>query len=110
MDYTPIKDNRDFRRIYARGKNFVSPVVVCYVAKNRLKAVRVGITTSKRIGNAVKRNRARRVIRAAFQSLLPRIRPGCDLIFVARAKTPFVKSTAVARAMAQQLKKAGVWQ
>lgn len=108
MEYAPIKENRDFRRIYARGRSYVSPVVVCYVSKNRLGQARMGITTSKRIGNAVKRNRARRVIRAAFVSLLPKIRPGHDFIFVARAKTPFVKSTAVARAMEQQLQKAGV--
>ncbi len=108
MQYVSIHENRDFRRIYARGKSFVSPVVICYVTKNRLGTVRAGITTSKRIGNAVKRSRARRVIRAAFVSLLPRVQGGHDFIFVARTKTPFVKSTAVARAMEKQLKKAGV--
>ncbi|MCH4238669.1 MAG: ribonuclease P protein component [Oscillospiraceae bacterium] len=110
MDYIPIKENRDFRRIYSRGKNMVSPVIVCYVLHNRCGTVRVGITTSKRIGNAVKRNRSRRVIRAAFRELLPRIKPGNDFIFVARAKTPYVKSTSVQRAMEQQLHKAGLLQ
>ncbi|WOC32281.1 MULTISPECIES: ribonuclease P protein component [Caproicibacterium] len=110
MDYVPIKENRDFRRIYSRGKNMVSPVVVCYTLKNRTGQVRMGVTTSKRIGNAVKRSRSRRVIRAAFRELLPRIKPGNDFIFVARAKTPYVKSTAVQRAMEQQLRKAGILQ
>ncbi|ARP51215.1 ribonuclease P protein component [Caproicibacterium lactatifermentans] len=108
MEYEPIKENRDFRRIYGRGKNLVSPVVVCYALKNRCKKVRMGITTSKKIGNAVQRNRSRRVIRAAFRALLPRIKPGYDFIFVARAKTPHVKSTAVKYAMERQLKKAGL--
>jgi ribonuclease P protein component len=108
MDYVPIKENRDFRRIYSRGKNLVSPVIVCYALKNRFGRVRMGITTSKRIGNAVKRNRSRRVIRAAFRELLPRIKPGYDFIFVARAKTPYVKSTSVQHAMEQQLHKAGI--
>ena len=39
--------NNDFRRLYARGKSFVSPVVVVYTLKNRTGQVRVGITTSK---------------------------------------------------------------
>jgi ribonuclease P protein component len=106
--YSPIKENKDFRRIYARGKSFVSPVIVTYVLKNRSKDVRIGITTSKKTGNAVKRNRSRRVIREAFRVLAPKVQPGYDFIFVARGKTPFVKSTDICRAMTQQLKNAGV--
>lgn len=100
--------NNDFRRAYARGKSYVSPVVVVYVAKNREKSRRVGITTSKKIGNAVQRNRARRVIREAYRQLMPRIKRGYDLVFVARGRTPFVKSTDVLKALEKQLKAAGV--
>ena len=107
--YLPIKENKDFRRIYAKGKTQVSPVLVTYVLKNnRSKNIRIGITTSKKIGNAVKRNRARRVIRESFRNLAPSVRYGYDIIFVARGKTPFVKSTDVFRAMSQQLKNLGV--
>ena len=100
--------NNDFRRLYARGKSFVSPVVVVYTLKNRTGQVRVGITTSKKIGNAVQRNRSRRVIREAYRGLASRVRPGVDLVFVARGKMPYVKSTDVARHMERQLQAAGV--
>ena len=100
--------NNDFRRLYARGKSFVSPVVGGYTLKNRTGQVRVGITTSKKIGNAVQRNRSRRVIREAYRGLASRVRPGVDLVFVARGKTPYVKSTDVARHMERQLQAAGV--
>lgn len=100
--------NNDFRRAYARGKSYVTPVVVVYVRKNRMGLRRVGITTSKKIGNAVQRNRARRVIREAYRQLLPYIRPGFDLVFVARGKTPFVKSTNVKKHMEKQLRTAGL--
>lgn len=110
MDYyLPIKENKDFRRIYTRGKSYVSPVLVTYVLKNRSNDVRIGITTSKKIGNAVKRNRSRRVIREAFRTLAPGMKPGYDFILVARGKTPFVKSTDICRAMTQQFKNAGVF-
>lgn len=109
MDYfVPIKENRDFQRIYHRGKSFVSPVLVTYVLKNRSGNVRIGITTSKKTGNAVKRNRSRRIIREAFRMLAPQVKPGFDFVFVSRGKTPFVKSTDVVRAMAQELRNAGV--
>ena len=100
--------NNDFRRIYARGKSYVTPLVVVYVLKNRTKNVRVGITTSKKVGNAVQRNRSRRVIREAFRALAPRVRPGFDLVLVARGKTPYVKSTDVRRQLERQLQAAGL--
>ncbi len=100
--------NNDFRRAYSRGKSYVSGVVVLYVLRNRQKNVRVGITTSKKIGNAVHRNRARRVIREACRPLLSQIRPGYDLVFVARGRTPFVKSTVVRESIEQLLKTAGL--
>ena len=104
----PLKENKDFRRLYARGKSYVSPALVTYVMKNRAGGVRVGITTSKKIGNAVKRSRSRRVIREAVRALAPRIRDGYDLVLVARGKTPFVKSTQVQETLEQQLGKAGL--
>lgn len=106
--FVPLCRNNDFRRLYARGKSYVTPLVVVYVMKNRTKNVRVGITTSKKIGNAVLRNRSRRVIREAFRGLAGRVRPGFDLVFVARGKTPYVKSTDVALQMVRQLSAAGI--
>lgn len=102
--------NNDFRRIYSRGKHFVSPLVVVYVIKNRTGNVRVGITTSKKIGNAVQRNRSRRCIREACRECVPKVKNGYDLVFVARGKTPHVKSTEIARSMHRLLQSAGVLQ
>lgn len=103
-----ICKNNEFRRAYARGKSYVTPLVVVYVVKNRRKEARVGITTSKKVGNAVQRNRSRRVIREAFRALAPRVRPGFDLVLVARGKTPYVKSTDVRRQLERQLQAAGL--
>jgi len=104
----PICENRDFRRIYARGKSYVGKTLVSYVGYNRRGLVRIGITTGKKVGNAVKRNRARRVIREAFRQLSPQVKQNVDLVFVARTKTAYVKSTEIYREMEKQLKKAGV--
>lgn len=68
----------------------------------------MGITTSKKIGNAVERNRARRVIRAAYRSIETQISGNYDFIFVARSKTKFTKSGDLAAVMLSHLKKAGV--
>lgn len=86
----------------------MSPVLVTYVMKNRTRRIRVGITTSKKTGNAVKRNRSRRIIREAARQLVPQLSGGYDLIFVARAKTPYVKSTDIVKDMKKHLTEAGV--
>ncbi len=107
-DYLTIKENWQFQRAYKRGKSFVSPVVVTYIVKNNTNNLQIGITTSKKIGKAVQRNRCRRIIRAAFYELLPDIKNGYDIVFVARAKTPFVKSTDILSAIKNHLQQANV--
>ena len=74
-DFITLKDNRDFSRLYRRGKSFVSPVLVTYVIKNKSDNLRFGITTGKKVGKAVKRTRARRVIRAAYYQLYNDLKP-----------------------------------
>ncbi len=103
-----LKENKDFRRLYYRGKSAASPCLVTYVMKNRSGRVRVGITSGKKIGKAVQRNRARRVIRAAFSELEGRIASGCDIVFVARTKTTEVKMQKVLEDMEKQLALLGV--
>ena len=63
--FTTLKENKDFRRLYHRGKSYVSPVLVTYVMKNRKAGLRIGFTTSKKIGIAVRRNRSRRIMRGS---------------------------------------------
>ena len=109
MRYPTITRNNDFRRAYNRGKSYVGYSVVVYVCKNRNAGTRVGITSSKKIGNAVQRNRARRVIRAAVDAVVPKEGLGnVDLILVARTSTAGQKSQQVAAVLKKLLKKAGL--
>ncbi len=105
-----LKENTDFVKTYYRGKSAANPALVVYSRKNSAGLCRVGITTSKKIGNAVERNRSRRVIRSAYQSVLKQdlIRGCWDLVFVARGKTKYLKSTAVEKAMISCLSELGV--
>ena len=64
MRYRPIRRNGEFGRVYARGKSYVNQALVLYVLKTRSKRTRVGLTATKKIGHAVQRNRARRVMKA----------------------------------------------
>ncbi len=94
--YAAIKSNRDFSFLFKKGESIVTYGFVCYMRPRRGGKNRLGIVTGKKIGNAVKRNRARRIIREAFRLTDPIMREKTqkryDFIFVARAKTPSLKT------------------
>ncbi len=100
-------ENKDFRTLYYRGKSQVHAGVVTYVRRNRLGYPRIGITTGKKVGCAVQRSRARRVIREGFRPLFPLV-GGYDIVFVARTRTPAMKSTALTPVIRRHLKELGV--
>jgi len=97
-----LNQNKDFRSLYYRGKTQVSPFLVVYVRKNRFGFCRVGITTGKKIGKAVERNRCRRLIREAYRLLSPEIVGGWDIVFVARVRTATSSMQQVKSAMKKQ--------
>lgn len=103
-----IKEHRDFRRLYAKGKNLVAKDVVIYVAKGRRNRTRMGVAVGKKIGCAVRRNRAKRVLRAAFSAVEQQLIPGYDYILVARSVTPYHKSTQVEESLRQLLSQEGL--
>ncbi len=106
----PIVLNRNFQfqRVYRAGVSYVTPAVVVYVSKRRSGGFRYGITASKKVGCAVERNRARRVVRAAIKPFLNEISGSYDIVFVCRQKAITSKSTTVAIQIKNQLVKAGI--
>ena len=81
-----LKKNSDFHRLYARGKSAVTPYLALYVRKNRLGVSRCGYTVSTKLGGAVVRNRVRRRLREIVRLNAPRMRPGYDVVVVARSR------------------------
>ena len=84
--------SEDFKRVRRFGKSYAHPLMVLVVqANDETQAVgacpanvRVGVSAARTVGTAVKRNRAKRLLRAAMQTLLPTLAPGWDLVLIAR--------------------------
>lgn len=108
QDNVVLNKNFQFQHIYRKGQSYVHPLVVTYILPKPRGQIRYGITASKKIGCAVERNRARRVIKAAISELLPLVEGAYDLVFVARKATISTKSTKLHNIISLQLKKAGV--
>lgn len=88
-----LRENRDFRRVYGRGRSYVHDLAVLYVLRRSAEAAeeapgrRIGFVVSKKQGDAVVRNRIKRRLREAVRLRLTELREGtCDLIFVGRSR------------------------
>ena len=93
MLYTEIlNNNKDFVALYKKGRFTASKYSVIYVKPNNKPFNRLGITASKKIGNAVCRNRAKRLIRLAYRNAEIRLPVGIDVVIVARTPICIIKS------------------
>ena len=83
---TPLKLNHIFRRLYAKGDSAVGNFLVVYARKNGLAINRLGLTTGKKLGKAVERNRARRRLRETYRLNESKLKAGYDIVLVARGR------------------------
>ena len=88
-----LNQNRDFLQLYQRGKKIASPYVIIYLRKTRRKHNRLGITVGKKVGCAVKRSRARRIIRQAYRETEHLMPVGVDMVIVALPSITGIRST-----------------
>lgn len=93
-------------RVRRTGKSYAHPLIILIAAPNEGASTRFGVTASKAVGGAVSRNKAKRRIRAAVQPLIPAIRIGWDLIFVARAPLVDAEWTELCKSLSTLLKRA----
>ena len=79
-----MRRQNDFRKVKHSGKSWVHPLAVLQVIKNSQPYSRIGFVASRHVGNAVKRNRAKRLMREAFGYHDANILAGWDLLLIAR--------------------------
>ena len=106
-----IKLNREFRRCYKKGQCAAIGSIVLYAIKNNRNKDynRYGLTVSKTIGNAVLRNRAKRLMRVAYQNTAEFQHKGFDFIIVARSRINGKGADVVTADFVGALKKLGIW-
>lgn len=86
-----LKQNHVFRRLYAKGKNQVTPYLALYARKNGGEVSRLGITASTKLGHAVVRNRVRRRFREIYRIHEHEFLPGYDIVAVARMRAVYAR-------------------
>jgi ribonuclease P protein component len=98
----------DIKRVRRSGKSYAHPLVVLYVQKSDKPETHVGVISGWGVGNAIKRNRAKRLLRAAMNDLLPITIPGSDLLLIARSALLAANVQQTREALSSLLKRAGL--
>jgi ribonuclease P protein component len=100
-----LREDAAFKKIYSKGKSLANRYVVLFYLKKNQECNRVGFIASKKVGNSVIRNRARRLMKEAFRLQGSNIKKGYDLIYIARANIKDAAYKDVEKAMVHILKK-----
>jgi ribonuclease P protein component len=75
-----LRSPADFERVYARRAFASDDTLVAHACENGLAHPRLGLSVSRKVGNAVRRNRWKRVLREAFRLSRERLPAGIDLV------------------------------
>jgi ribonuclease P protein component len=97
----------DFQRVYDSGRRFGSPFFTAFALRNGGEGSRVGFTTPRALGKAVRRNRIRRRLREAVRRRLGGMGGGWDLVFNPRASVhdaPFPEVEAAVEKLFEDLR------
>jgi len=81
-----LRNRDDFSRIYRKGRSIGERYVVLFFMKNGLEYNRTAFLASKKVGNSVQRNRARRLMRESWKKHRDVLPAGYDFIIIARNK------------------------
>ena len=121
MKNIAIGEHHLYNKAYRKGKSYIGKLVTVYVLKDykaeRLKKEnpekkyvnRVGLSVSKKLGGAVARNRAKRLIRAGFYPIKDRISAGYLIVIGARTSILDKKSGQVAEELELAFKTLGLY-
>ena len=108
MSVEKLKSNREFKRAYKKGTPLVGKYIIIYAVKNNRGHNRLGITVSKKLGCAVKRNRVRRIISESYRLGMESHKKGFDFVIVGRTRALDAKMNEVLVCMNELLSKSGM--
>ena len=99
---------KNFSSIYNKGKSVGDRYVVVFYRKNNLPYARKAFLASKKVGNSVKRNRARRLMKESYRLTDKKVPDGYDVIFIARNTIADAKCADVKKSLESAIRRTGI--
>ena len=103
-----LRKQEDFTRLYKKGRSSGSRILVLFTRKNGLSYNRKAFLASKKVGNSVCRNRARRLMKEAFRQTEAELPVGYDFLLIARHDILDCKCQQVEQTLRAVCKKSGL--
>jgi ribonuclease P protein component len=103
-----ISSPQDFAALVERGTMRSHPLLATRVLRTDLGSTRYGLATSKALGSAVVRNRVRRRLREVLRSMAPEVRPGWDVLVIARPGLVTADQRSMEETLGRLLRRSGV--
>ena len=100
-----LKKNYQFRYIYNKGKSSATKFLVIYFVKNGQEINHLGVSVSKKVGKSVVRSRVTRLIKESYRLNEYRIKPGYDIVFIARVSANSASYAEINSSLCYLLKK-----
>ena len=122
MKNLAIKEHHLYNKAYKKGRSYIGKLITVYVLKDytaeklmranpeKKYVNRVGLSVSKKLGGAVPRNRAKRLIRAGFDVVKPNLKTGYLIVIGARGAILSKKSTQVASELEAAFRTVGLYE
>jgi len=110
MKYTvSLTRNSLFKKAYSRGANCANSLLALYTLRNNVGVIRLGITVNKKVGNAVTRNRVKRLIKENYRQSEDTLKKGFDIVVVARMRAANAGYNDIQGALSNLLKRANLF-
>jgi ribonuclease P protein component len=105
-----LTNSSDFQRVRLTGQSYAHPIAILIASPNSGHISRFGFTTGKSLGSAVRRNRAKRLLREAMRGQINAIEPGWDIVIIARPKIFESSWNEIEKAVSNLVQRAGLFE
>lgn len=99
-----VRSNREYRKIYDKGQSKANKHLVVFYKPNGLAYSRIGFTATKKLGNAVIRNKVRRLMKESYYQVQDKVINGYDIVILARVSANSIDYLSMKSAVSHILK------
>ncbi|WP_422485780.1 ribonuclease P protein component [Gudongella sp. DL1XJH-153] len=104
-----LRKNMEFRKVYKARKNFWNRNLILYIRKNGTEETRIGVTITKKVGNAVVRNKLKRRIKELNSAYIANLKSGYDIVVIPKKNAVDLSFKDLNSALKHIYKLSGVW-